>query len=312
MRMFIILLAVILPAFVFALPTAKYTLKVVSETGEPIEGADVRVTFSKPKSNTWGSNPYGKKGLTDKDGIFVDEGETEQFGTYGAVKEGYYDTSHWYRGLKSISGVLGFRRWEPWNPTLEVVLKEIKNPIAMYADRVEWIKSPRLDDFVGYDLIMRDWIAPYGKGLTGDFLMKISSRVTAYDDYTMALELKFSNQLDGIQSFQVESERGSELRSDHEAPERSYVSVFHNNQDSVPGKPIKSQYEKEKNYYFRIRCQKDEDSCLFGKIYGGIELGDGIVHFKYYLNPNPGDRNVEFDPKRNLFKLKPANNVRMP
>jgi len=35
--------------------------------------------------------------------------------------------------------------------------------------------------------------------------------------------------------------------------------------------------------------------------------------FDYYLNPTPNDRNVEFDPKRNLMKnLKPLEEVTEP
>jgi hypothetical protein len=37
------------------------------------------------------------------------------------------------------------------------------------------------------------------------------------------------------------------------------------------------------------------------------------VLFTYYLNPTPNDRNMEFDPKQNLFKdLKPMEEVKDP
>jgi hypothetical protein len=45
----------------------------------------------------------------------------------------------------------------------------------------------------------------------------------------------------------------------------------------------------------------------YGKIYGDF------MNFTYYLNPTPNDRNVEFDPKRNLFtNLKDDERVTMP
>jgi hypothetical protein len=37
-------------------------------------------------------------------------------------------------------------------------------------------------------------------------------------------------------------------------------------------------------------------SALYGKIYGDF------MQFRYYLNPTPNDRNIEFDPKQNLLK----------
>ena len=62
---------------------------------------------------------------------------------------------------------------------------------------------------------------------------------------------------------------------------------------------------------FRIRTVLDDMgnivSARYGKIYGPIEYGEsdtnpgGKVRFTYYLNPTPNDRNVEFDPERNLF-----------
>ena len=57
---------------------------------------------------------------------------------------------------------------------------------------------------------------------------------------------------------------------------------------------------KNRNYFFRVRTVLDENgkvkSALYGKIYGDF------MHFSYYLNPTPNDRNVEFDPKQNLLK----------
>ena len=48
-------------------------------------------------------------------------------------------------------------------------------------------------------------------------------------------------------------------------------------------------------------------SALYGKIYGGF------MQFRYYLNPTPNDRNVEFDPKQNLLQgLKPTEQVTAP
>jgi hypothetical protein len=52
-------------------------------------------------------------------------------------------------------------------------------------------------------------------------------------------------------------------------------------------------------YYCRVRSEilpNGETNCLYGKIYGDFPA------MTYYLNPTPNDRNVEFDPKRNLMK----------
>ena len=65
------------------------------------------------------------------------------------------------------------------------------------------------------------------------------------------------------------------------------------------------------NYYFRVRTVLDGNgnvkSALYGKIYGDF------MQFNYYLNPTPNDRNVEFDPKKNLMEnLGPLESVSEP
>jgi hypothetical protein len=48
-------------------------------------------------------------------------------------------------------------------------------------------------------------------------------------------------------------------------------------------------------------------STCYGKIYGDF------LKLTYYFNPTPNDRNLEFDPKRNLFgKVPPVDRVSAP
>ena len=305
----------------WSLPTAKYTLKVIDQMKEPVSGANASISFMKPKSTGWGGQTYYVEGSTDSDGIYIGSGETEQYGVYGASKSGFYDTSYTYHGLKTVSGIIGFRRWQPWNPTLEVVLKAIKSPIAMYAYNASTssISVPKLNEFIGYDLIKRDWVVPYGKGLTADFKFKLEKDVKKNGDFTSNLVLAFSNELDGIQAFHKSITGGSRLRSNHEAPIKGYKSTLSRIR-AENSQGMTYPFRDDANYYFRVRCTEDEDSCLYGKIYGDIEFGSvstkktGVIRLgKFYLNPIMGYRNVEFDPKKNKFKNLPhENKVYMP
>jgi hypothetical protein len=65
------------------------------------------------------------------------------------------------------------------------------------------------------------------------------------------------------------------------------------------------------NFFFRVRSEYDANkqlkSALYGKLLGPIRANiqgtqTAKLYFTYYLNPTPLDRNMEFDPKRNLFK----------
>jgi hypothetical protein len=103
---------------------------------------------------------------------------------------------------------------------------------------------------------------------------------------------------------------GSQLRSSHEAPETGYGSSLSLPQGNSKERGQYGMADEDKNYFFRVRTVLDERgqvvSCLYGKIYGRIEYfpvsyKTAKVRFTYYLHPTPNDRNVEFDPKRNLF-----------
>ncbi|RHW74793.1 hypothetical protein [Colwellia sp. RSH04] len=304
MKKLILALLFLLPNAAMALPTAKYTILVVDEQGVPIEGADASISFMRPKSDGWGGKPSFVAGKTDKDGLYTGQGATQQYGVYGASAKGYYGTSFKYNGFTGVSGIFGFRKWQPWNPTLKVVLKKIKNPIPMYAYNTDRITIPKNNEIIGYDLVKHDWVSPYGKGITKDFLFKLEYLPGEKDSNDRYFTMSFSNKADGIQSFENKESNGSSFRSAYHALISGYRNAIKQSRVWKKGRPVSSYNEGDgTNYYFRVRCDGDKpDSCLYGKIYGNLEFGNKGVRFKYFLNPTQGDTNVEFDPKRNLFK----------
>lgn len=288
----------------YALATAKATVLVVDENDIPLEGVDAGLGFSIPKKSGWGSKSAGNRGLTDEEGKFVSSGETERILRYGARHPGYYSSSYEFTNFTGVSGILGFRKWQPWNPTLKVVLKKIKKPIAMYAYYTDWIDIPKNDEFIGYDLVKHDWISPYGSGVVSDFLFKLEGKYTDNLNHETHLSLKFFNVADGIQTFSLLDSKGSVFRSAHNAPLNGYQGKLTHSITMNAEKGRSESYSENANYYFRVRCNEDKpESCLYGKIYGDIEYdATGYLKFKYFLNPSSDDTNVEFDPKRNLFK----------
>lgn len=300
----VLVVLILSPKIALALPTAKATLLVVDSENIPMKGVEARLSFSKPKSSGWGSTPYGLKGTTDDEGIYVDSGATERLMFYGASAEGYYNSSHKYTAFTGVSGIIGFRKWEPWNPTLTIVLKKKINPIPMYAyfTGVSPIKIPSAEGDIGYDLVKHDWVFPHGKGATADFLFNIEGEYKTRKDYNAIFTVKFSNADDGLQRFLPVPSQGSNLISDHNAPIAGYQPSLIHQKTSASNQS----YDEggDSNYYFRVRCDSDDEStCLYGKIYGGIDFSaKGYLKFSYYLNPTFGDTNVEFDPERNLFK----------
>lgn len=294
----------LLPNIVLALPTAKFTLLVVDEHNVPIEGADARISFMKASSGGRGSKTYFVSGKTNKDGIFTGQGATEYYATYSANADGYYSTGIKFEGFSGVSGVLGFRKWKPWNPTLKVVMKKIKKPIPMHAYYVNRVDIPKKNEFIGYDLLKHDWVFPNGKGTVADILFKLDVNYTNDRKYNFALTTKFPNYADGIQVFSSKRELGSNLHSAHQAPLAGYQNeLIQTMSMAYNGFSSSFKIDDDTNYYFRVRCNDDDiESCFYGKIYGNIIFSKKTLRFEYYLNPSHGDTNVEFNPKKNLFK----------
>lgn len=208
----------------------------------------------------------------------------------------------------------------PLNPNVDlsktviIVMKKIKKPIPMYAKSFTsghggLLKLPSYDGkSYGFDLVIGDWVFPHGKGATSDLILKFVGqnsdqpygRLEQYDDKFI---VAFSNTIDGIYSWQGLSDNnrayGSEFASEYEAPATGYKPEWVQRTWKEKGGYHQSTYDQFRNYYFRVRTKVDENgnivSAHYGKIYGDF------MSFTYYLNATPNDRNVEFDPKQNLF-----------
>jgi hypothetical protein len=266
----------------------KVTLKVVTETGQPVTGAKARVYYLMTNEIA---------GLTDSNGVFVASHHdgSENLG-FQAEKRGHYPfriMHHMGRNYKP----------EKWNPVQTVVLKRIIKPIPMYAKSVN-LGMPIFDKPAGFDLTIGDWVGPYGKGINSDIIFTTHREKRAENDSDYQLTVSFPKTGDGIQEFTTPSyylhDRGSELLSSEEAPSNGYQPEWIQTKTRRPGKPMESNWDEYRNYYFRVRTKVDDRgnivSAHYGKIYGDF------MQFKYYLNPTINDRNVEFDPEQNLMK----------
>lgn len=203
---------------VYALSTAaEVTIKVVDEKGQAFEGAKVGIGFS--YNTGWGTKSTGRQGVSDADGKFSASGQGNGHVTYGADKEGYYN-SHYVYDFQNL-GPFG---WEPRNPELAVVLREILNPVPMYVrdTKSSIIEIPVTNKEVGFDLERFDWVAPYGGGMYSDFIFNLKRRFVAWDNQDCVLTVTFSNKRDGIQLIEEDLQYGSVFKLPRYAPESGY------------------------------------------------------------------------------------------
>lgn len=290
------------------------TFRIVDDAGDPVQGAEFGCNWGR---GGFAAPDFGQIHVTTgADGTVVVAGRSvfNEF-NYHAEKSGYYPVRSvgYDRAIfqRRVNG-----RWERWNPTVRLILKRIRNAIPMYAKHVQ-LKIAEFDKPMAYDLVAGDWVAPRGVGRVADFIFVARREVRDDRDYEGTLELTFSNPGDGIFALE-KNEDGSRLRLPYTSPESGYVprgvwtEIRHL---GVNGQPmIHRASSPTMNYFFRVRTVTDAQgnviSAYYGKIHGDIRFFIGTrvpwsgLAFTYYLNPD-GTRNVEFDPKRNLFK--PAN-----
>ncbi|MGD9873003.1 MAG: hypothetical protein AB7T27_01915 [Kiritimatiellia bacterium] len=293
----------------------KATITVRDDIGQLVKHVSIEGGF-RDFSNAGSRDRF--MGVTDANGVFIAKGQALIGVGVRATAEGYYET------ITSVPlDMKKGMQMDHWNVTVPVVLKRIRNPISMYSREVE---NPYISAFEGigryrligasrYDFVKGDFLSPYGNGSIADldynWKMTIHStnKVGRALDKDMHLEIRMTNVLDGICKGNADGGKGnngnegSSYISAYEAPAEGYtnnISLYW----KVRGMKAESNDDQHSLYYFRIRTQTSETgqvtNALYGKIYGQI---NGT--FTYYLNPTPNDRNVEFDPQRNLFAVPP-------
>lgn len=279
----------------------KATLDVIDESGKPVPSANVRVWYGL-------TNKFS--GLTDSNGLFIasHHDATEDL-VFEAEKEGYYPFRLSYHlGRNPKAG--------KWNPEIAAPLRKIGNPIAMYDKRLR-TKLETEDNPIGFDLKVGDWVAPNGKGEKADLFFAVHRKIINERDYDCTLIVSFPNKGDGIVAAPSQSYPGSAFKTSRTALETGYRPELHLHYTRT------EQPESVFGYFIRVRTVSDEigqvKSALYGKIPGNLQFYAGTkapqagMGFTYYLNPTPNDRNVEFDPSKNLItNLKPLEAVKEP
>ncbi len=325
-----------------AIPLAQITFRVTDDEGVVVTNATIQMTtFEK-----WIPGPeFGKDIRSQVDGVTDTNGQLTLTipSLRGSVKYGisvggeYYDKTMkmkingnaYYRdqgGSYSFTNEVA-GKWQPWDPVVNIVLKPVADPIPMYARFLDsWsFKVPEFNIPLGYDLIKSDWLPPYGDGEIADFIFTLHAKLgdTREDGiqlFDAELILTFSNNGDGIQELEFTPREGSVLSMPRIAPTGGYSTKWtsrtyaHENDDSC-------EYRESQCFIYRVRTKKNTDgeitSALYGKILGPIfyevRANGASMQMKYFLNPTPNDRNLEFDPSKNLFKnLSPLEEVREP
>ena len=285
-----------------SLRVAKVSVEVVDEEGRPVEGADVGITF-----NLKSTTREATKGGTDRSGIFSTVGWSRGGVIRGAVRKPHYYDSFFSHNFYVTRLLL----WQPWDKKFKVMLRRVVNPVPMY-ERNSSFTFPVMGKKVGFDLVKSDWVKPYGTGNRPDIFFLWEYR----DDgqhYEATLSITFPDPNDGIVLVKDPSfDYGSEYRLPRVAPAEGYRSIHTKRISTGRGYGYQSDVSTQNNYIFRVRTERVNGKisrAMYGKIVDDIGLSPssgehGAMHIHYYLNPDH-TRNLEFDPKKNLFTSLP-------
>lgn len=273
--------------------------RVVDGEGNPVENAEVGMGFL--RENTGDS----RSGFTDSRGRFSGRGWDDYGVRVQVEKEGYYDSE------------IGSRVGGTGNRNIKIELRKKKTPIPMYVKKVN-LAIPEQRKRIGFDLVNADWIPPFGEGEKSHIYFKYSG----YYEHALELNGEVVIEIPEGGFIQVtHRDTWSTYRFPYQAPEDGYepiiVHKIYRKDGKAPGTNVwKSTLNKNiEGYLIKVVVGDGggylEKGAYFGKILGEFrfapmsEEDDGapaFIEFTYYLNPSEGDRNIEFDPSRNLFK----------
>ncbi|MCX6984755.1 MAG: hypothetical protein NT118_08405 [Lentisphaerae bacterium] len=305
---------------------AKTTAKVIDESRNPINDVNIKFGYEHLKTlNPWDGRTTTKiEGKTESGGIFTASSNGLPRIAITATKDGYYRSYKEYEFKNSENG-----KWQPWNPNVDIVLRKIVNPVPMYMKDLSYFLIPIVNEPIGYDLLVGDWVKPYGKGNIDDitvlFNLDCDEKASDpkhnpvpphhYKKYKYQMEIRTNHNGDGfcpISESSIIPESG--LKFPYEAPENGYLKNIVFKVDSE--NEINTQEPNGDYFYIRIRTELDGNGNVIKGMYGKFLFTNGInkcsmsrkdgvtkgdISFTYYINPDY-TRNIEFDSKRNLFK----------
>ena len=271
---------------------AKVTLRVVDSRGNPVPDADVKVAF-------FHRGPYSVDGKTDKNGFFTAKHMSESDVHFHASKEGYYRTYRNYWFYREGKPCAENGRWVPWNPTLEVVMKEKRNPIDLISVQNIKVLLPK-GIRVGFDCKKRALVDPHGSGTVADFFLTYTSKGNDRSNLKKDLVLSFD---EGCGAIILQKDLYSQFVSLHEAPASGYTREFSFSFRRTPTViEVDTSLSADNYIIMKSRCVTDESGkileSLYSKFYRFVfdESRDGETGYmllQYRYNPTNNDRNLE-------------------
>ena len=258
---------------------------------KPISNALVRVNFEQSDGN--------QKTIadsTDTSGAATIEGSTRSSIGGGVYKNGYYRSTFSLPFATGQERITDDGRWLPWNPTIPVVLKPIREPTHMLIS-YKHLRIPRMDEPLGFDIMKHDWIPPDGEGEVTDMVISFEP-IDGEPDFRR-LVVEFPGKGNG--GYVRKKDAYSILKSDYHAKTNGVYEARIENKNRKRG-PAHVLLGNDDYLVFRIRSKVDHGGDLisahYGKIYGPFDYYVASrfeIRLITFTNPLENDTNLEFD-----------------
>ncbi len=136
------------------------TVRCIDDAGAPVAGANVQISFERAKGGF-----DSKEGMSDKDGYFSHQAEVFTRIYVKATKAGYYQYDKDAKPYRMNGKLAVLEHGKPIyeDQQTDLILKRIKDPVALCGKALFSVKVPRLDEPLGFDMEVMDWVAPYGR-----------------------------------------------------------------------------------------------------------------------------------------------------
>jgi len=282
---------------------ARVQIRVVDDEGLPVSNATVNAYFEMVM------RPGGGivSATTDTNGVAVVEGMTNLEIHYRAEKDGYYMSKD---GIEMFSMSHRYEvkdgRWQPWGMQKEIVLRPVRNPVAIRIPVNDWRTAKDMYKWLGFDLLKYDFLPPHGNGEYADIELRFDWNGKRFKGYEgIDQHIRFPHKYSG--AYYVDRSMQSDFKDVYRADSNAvYQTEFDFYEHPVYDKKglMTRRDTKElgssRALVVRSRCKMDDEGNLVSANYFLLSnlrfacADDGAcLIYQGVFNPTPNDTNLE-------------------